>query len=96
MWNLLLNYLEADCLVAASGGKDMGLKGGRAEPPKPKGCWCVGSGGNFSSGNGGGGSPGAGGAGLNGEQLNDEQGLVGTPHRRPSPSLSHGTPQVRP
>jgi hypothetical protein len=71
VWNLLLNYLEADCLVAASGGKDMGLKGGRAEPPKPKGC-------------------------LNGEQLNDEQGLVGTPHRRPSPSLSHGTPQVRP
>ena len=27
MWKLILNYLEDDCLVAASGGKDMGIKG---------------------------------------------------------------------
>lgn len=25
VWNLILNYLEDDCLVAASGGKDMGM-----------------------------------------------------------------------
>ena len=31
VWNLILNYLESDCLVAASGGKDMGTKKGGEE-----------------------------------------------------------------
>jgi len=29
VWNLVLNYIEADCLVAASGGKDMGTGSGK-------------------------------------------------------------------